>query len=78
MPVDRLWVSIYEDDDQARDIWVNEVGVAPERIVRLGKADNFWEIGAGPCGPCSEIYFELHVKKCPFSRPHDRKRLQFR
>lgn len=58
MPVDRLWVSIYEDDDEARDIWVNEVGVAPERIVRLGKADNFWEIGAGPCGPCSEIYFD--------------------
>ena len=58
MPVDKLWVTIYEDDDEARDIWVNEVGVAPERIVRMGKEDNFWEIGTGPCGPCSEIYFD--------------------
>ena len=58
MPVDRIWVSIYQDDDEAFDIWVNEVGVAPERIVRLGKEDNFWEIGSGPCGPCSEIYFD--------------------
>ena len=58
LPVDRLWVSIYEDDDQAFDIWTKEVGVAPERIVRLGKEDNFWEHGTGPCGPCSEIYFD--------------------
>ncbi len=58
MPVDRLWVSIYEEDDEAFDIWVNEVGVDPSRIVRLGKEDNFWEIGSGPCGPCSEIYFD--------------------
>ncbi len=58
MPLDRLWVSIYEDDDEAFDIWVNEVGVDPKRIVRLGKEDNFWEIGSGPCGPCSEIYFD--------------------
>lgn len=58
LPVDRLWVSIYQDDDETRDIWVNEVGVDPSRIVRLGKEDNFWEIGAGPCGPCSEIYFD--------------------
>ncbi len=58
LPVDRLWVSVYQDDDEAVDIWVNEVGVDPNRIVRLGKEDNFWEIGAGPCGPCSEIYFD--------------------
>ena len=63
LPVDRLWVSIYEDDDEARDIWVNEVGVDPSRIVRLGKDDNFWEIGAGPCGPCSEIYFDRGPEK---------------
>ena len=58
LPVDRLWVSIYEEDDEAFDIWTKEVGVAPERIVRLGKADNFWEHGSGPCGPCSEIYYD--------------------
>ncbi len=58
LPVDRLYVSIYLDDDQAYDIWTKEVGVAPDHMVRLGKADNFWEIGAGPCGPCSEIYFD--------------------
>ena len=58
IPEDRLWVSIYENDDEARDIWVNEVGVKPERIVKLGKEDNFWGHGTGPCGPCSEIYFD--------------------
>lgn len=58
LPVDRIWISIYEDDDEAFDIWTKEVGVAPERIVRLGKEDNFWEHGAGPCGPCSELYFD--------------------
>ncbi len=62
MPVDKLWVSIYEEDDEAGKIWINEVGVAPERIVKLGKADNFWEIGTGPCGPCSEIYFDRGVE----------------
>ena len=56
--MDRLWVSSYENDDQAFDIWTKEVGVAPGRIVRLGKEDNFWEHGTGPCGPCSEIYFD--------------------
>jgi alanyl-tRNA synthetase len=58
LPLERLWVTIYQDDDEAYDIWVNEVGVAPDKIVRLGKADNFWEIGSGPCGPCSEIYYD--------------------
>ena len=62
MPVDKLWVTIYEEDDEAFDIWTNEVGVDPSRIVRLGKEDNFWEHGAGPCGPCSEIYFDRGEK----------------
>ena len=58
IPVDRLWVSVYEDDAEAVEIWTKEVGVSPDRIVYLGKEDNFWEIGTGPCGPCSEIYFD--------------------
>ncbi len=58
LPVDKLWVTIYEDDDEAFDIWTKNVGVSPERIVRMGKEDNFWEIGTGPCGPCSELYFD--------------------
>ena len=58
LPVDRLWVTIYQNDDEAFDIWTKEVGVAPDRIVRMGKEDNFWEHGSGPCGPCSEIYFD--------------------
>ncbi|EJU22858.1 alanine--tRNA ligase [Peptoanaerobacter stomatis] len=57
---DKLWVTVYEEDDEAFDIWKNKVGVSEERIVRLGKDDNFWEIGngQGPCGPCSEIYID--------------------
>ncbi|MDF1494201.1 alanine--tRNA ligase [Caproiciproducens sp. CPB-2] len=58
MPVDKLWVTIYTDDDEAFEIWTKEVGVDPLHIVRLGKEDNFWEHGSGPCGPCSEIYFD--------------------
>jgi alanyl-tRNA synthetase len=58
MPKDRLYVTVYLDDDEAYDIWTKEVGVEPGHVSRLGKADNFWEIGAGPCGPCSEIYFD--------------------
>ena len=58
LPVDRLWVTIYQDDDEAFDIWTKEVGVDASHIVRLGKEDNFWEHGSGPCGPCSEIYFD--------------------
>lgn len=58
LPVDRLWVSIYEDDDEAFEIWTKKIGVDPSKIVRLGKEDNFWEHGSGPCGPCSEIYFD--------------------
>ncbi len=62
LPVDRVWVSIYQDDDEAFDIWTKEVGVAPDHIVRMGKEDNFWEHGSGPCGPCSELYFDRGEK----------------
>ena len=58
IPADLLWPSIYENDEEAYDIWKNKIGVPEEHIVRLGKADNFWEHGSGPCGPCSEIYFD--------------------
>lgn len=58
IPEDRLWVSVYEEDKEAVEIWTKQVGVNPDRIVYLGKEDNFWEIGTGPCGPCSEIYFD--------------------
>ena len=58
LPVDKLWVSIYLDDDEAFDIWHNKIGIPADRIIRMGKEDNFWEIGIGPCGPCSEIYFD--------------------
>lgn len=58
IPEDRLWVSVYEEDEEAVKIWTEKVGVKKERIVYLGKEDNFWEIGTGPCGPCSEIYFD--------------------
>ncbi|MEW6182526.1 MAG: alanine--tRNA ligase [Bacillota bacterium] len=54
----RLWISVYLEDDEAYDLW-RKVGVSPERIVRLGKDTNFWEIGVGPCGPCSEIHFDF-------------------
>ncbi len=58
IPAGRLYPSVYEEDDEAYAIWKDKMGVAPERIVRLGKADNFWEHGSGACGPCSEIYFD--------------------
>ena len=59
---DRLYPSIYTDDDEAFEIWNKEIGIAPERIFRFGKEDNFWEHGAGPCGPCSEIYYDRGEK----------------
>lgn len=58
LPEDKLFVTIYLDDDEAYDIWTKDAGVDPSRIFRLGKEDNFWEIGQGPCGPCSEIHFD--------------------
>ena len=59
---DRLYPSVYLDDDEAWNIWHNEIGIAPERIFRFGKEDNFWEHGSGPCGPCSEIYYDRGEK----------------
>jgi alanyl-tRNA synthetase len=58
LPKERLFVTIYLDDDEAFEIWTRKTDVDPSRIFRLGKDDNFWEIGQGPCGPCSEIYFD--------------------
>lgn len=65
IPAERLWVTIYEEDDEAGDIWANEIGVPRNRIIKLGKADNFWEHGSGPCGPCSEIHFDRGEKYGP-------------
>ncbi len=62
IPEELLWPSVYEQDDEAYDIWVKEVGIPADRVVKLGKADNFWEHGSGPCGPCSEIYFDRGEK----------------
>ncbi len=62
IPAELLWPSIYEEDEEAYHIWVDKIGVVPEHVVRLGKADNFWEHGTGPCGPCSEIYFDRGLK----------------
>lgn len=59
---DRLYPSVYLEDDEAFDIWNKEIGIAPERIFRFGKEDNFWEHGSGPCGPCSEIYYDRGEK----------------
>ncbi len=63
IPAELLYVSVYLEDDEAYDIWTKEVGVDPSHMVRFGKEDNFWEHGAGPCGPCSEIYFDRGADK---------------
>ena len=62
IPTDLLWPSVYEQDDEAYAIWRDKIGVKEEHIVKLGKTDNFWEHGSGPCGPCSEIYFDRGLK----------------
>ncbi|MDR5658102.1 alanine--tRNA ligase [Serpentinicella sp. ANB-PHB4] len=62
MPIDKLWATVYENDDEAFEIWEKQIGIPKEQIVRLGKEDNFWEIGIGPCGPCSELYFDRGEK----------------
>ncbi len=62
MPKEKLYISVYENDDEAWDIWTKEVGVEESHMKRLGKEDNFWEHGSGPCGPCSEIYFDRGEK----------------
>ncbi|MFW2405013.1 MAG: alanine--tRNA ligase, partial [Gammaproteobacteria bacterium] len=59
IPAEKLWITVYQDDDEAADIWLNEVGIDPERFGRLGEKDNFWAMGdTGPCGPCSEIFYD--------------------
>ena len=62
IPADLLWPSVYEEDDEAYALWRDVIGVPEERIIRMGKEDNFWEHGTGPCGPCSEIYFDRGEK----------------
>ena len=62
IPANRLYPSVYQDDDEAFNIWNKEIGVDKDRIFRFGKEDNFWEHGAGPCGPCSEIYYDRGEK----------------
>ena len=68
IPADRLYPSVYQDDDEAFNIWNKEIGVDKDRIFRFGKEDNFWEHGAGPCGPCSEIYYD-HGEKYGCGKP---------
>lgn len=59
LPADKLWVTVFEEDDEAADIWLNKVGVDPERFSRIGAKDNFWQMGdTGPCGPCTEIFYD--------------------
>ena len=62
MPAEKIYISIYENDDEAFELWTKNVGVDPSHIVRLGKEDNFWEHGEGPCGPCTELYFDRGEK----------------
>ena len=66
IPADRLWITIYESDDEAEEIWEKNIGIPHDRIIRLGKKDNFWEHGSGPCGPCSEIHFDRGEAYGPF------------
>ena len=69
LPAERLWVTVFEEDDEAVDIWLNEVGVSPQRFSRIGAKDNFWSMGdTGPCGPCSEIFYD-HGPEVPGGPP---------
>lgn len=64
LPPERVWVSVFEDDDETFALWRDVVGVPPERIKRMGAADNFWASGpTGPCGPCSELYYDFHPER---------------
>ena len=63
IPAELLYISVYEEDDEAFDIWTQKIGIDPTHMVRFGKEDNFWEHGSGPCGPCSEIYFDRGPSK---------------
>jgi len=59
LPKDKLWITVFEEDDEAEDIWLNRIGVPKERVARIGAKDNFWSMGdTGPCGPCSEIFYD--------------------
>ncbi len=62
LPTEKLYISVYVDDEETYRIWREEIGIMPDHLVRLGKEDNFWELGAGPCGPCSEIYYDRGEK----------------
>ncbi|MEG0614467.1 MAG: alanine--tRNA ligase, partial [Oscillospiraceae bacterium] len=66
IPAEKLWITVFENDDEAEEIWEKKIGIPHDRIVRLGKADNFWEHGSGPCGPCSEIHFDRGESYGPF------------
>ncbi|MBR3760942.1 MAG: alanine--tRNA ligase [Ruminococcus sp.] len=66
IPAERLWITIFESDDEAEKIWMENIGIPKDRIIRLGKKDNFWEHGSGPCGPCSEIHFDRGEAYGPF------------
>lgn len=66
IPAEKLWITIFESDDEAEQIWENKIGIPHDRIIRLGKKDNFWEHGSGPCGPCSEIHFDRGEAYGPF------------
>ncbi len=74
LPKEKLWVSVFEDDDEAEDIWVNEIGFPVERISRCGAKDNFWQMGdTGPCGPCSEVFYDHggHIEGGPPGTPEE-------
>jgi len=74
LPKEKLWVSVFEDDDEAVDIWVNEIGFPADRISRCGAKDNFWQMGdTGPCGPCSEIFYDHgdHIQGGPPGTPEE-------
>ena len=74
LPKEKLWVSVFEDDDEAADIWVNEIGFPVERISRCGEKDNFWQMGdTGPCGPCSEVFYDHgdHIEGGPPGTPEE-------
>ncbi len=59
LPAEKLWITVFEEDDEAEDIWINHIGVAKDRVARIGAKDNFWSMGeTGPCGPCSEIFYD--------------------
>ena len=69
LPPERLWVTVFEDDDEAADLWLNKIGVDPDRFSRIGAKDNFWSMGdTGPCGPCSEIFYD-HGESIPGGPP---------